>query len=159
MKRIPVRGATSAFVDDAHYDHLRRFRWGITKNGYVIGHRRLSSGRYETVYMHSEVLWVHGLEAKMVDHRNRNRLDNQYHNLRECTRRSNNANSGPHIDNTSGFKGVSFKKSHNKWVAKLRVQGKQLHLGYFDDPRDAARAYNKAALEHFGEFAYLNPGV
>ena len=59
-----------------------------------------------------------------------------------------------HCDNTSGFKGV-FKKE-KRWVAKIRVKGKYFHLGTFLTKKDAAVAYNNAALEHFGKFARLN---
>ncbi len=54
------------------------------------------------------------------------------------------------------YKGVSFHKPVQKWVAHIKFNGKVQHLGYFEDEREAAEAYNAAALEHFGEYAKLN---
>jgi hypothetical protein len=61
-----------------------------------------------------------------------------------------------HPRNTSGYKGVSFRKSFKKYVAQIQVNKVNRHIGYFNCPIDAAKAYNSAALAHFGEFAYLN---
>ena len=59
-------------------------------------------------------------------------------------------------DGTSVYKGVSYYKPTGKWKASLRNAGKENYLGYFTDEREAAEAYNKAALEHFGVFARVN---
>ena len=58
--------------------------------------------------------------------------------------------------NTSGFRGVSFKRQTGRWVAVIIVNQKQIHLGYFDDKHEAALVYNKAARKHFGPKAYQN---
>lgn len=94
--------------------------------------------------------------AEEVDHRNRQRSDNRLENLRPATARQNAANTGPRRRNKSGFKGVSPFKTRNCWRAVIFVDGKQRHLGYFDDPVVAARCYDAAAKELHGEFAYLN---
>lgn len=60
-------------------------------------------------------------------------------------------------NNKSGYRGVYWHLRSIKWVARIKVDGRQVHLGCFDDPVEAARAYNRAALEAFGEFAWLNP--
>lgn len=62
-------------------------------------------------------------------------------------------------DNTSGYKGVGWSRASGKWRAYIQVDGRQVHLGLHLDPLDAARVYDAAALEHFGEYARLNfPG-
>jgi hypothetical protein len=101
--------------------------------------------------MHEEIL-----KCALVDHRNRNGLDNQRHNLRVATHTQNRVNSGPRSDNRSGFKGVSFCKARNKWQAGLNSKRKYKFLGYFVSPEEAARAYDAAAKSLWGEFAFLN---
>lgn len=91
-----------------------------------------------------------------VDHVNRNPLDNRRANLRICTHQQNLANTGPGRNNTSGYKGVSWDKQHRKWTATITVDYRQRHLGLFMEKRDAATAYNSAAFDAWGEFAYLN---
>lgn len=96
-------------------------------------------------------------EYGFVDHINRNGLDNYRCNLRPATRLQNRMNCGLSKRNKSGFKGVSWHKSCNKWVAKIEINDKSIYLGLFDDKIEAAKAYNAAAKKHFGEFAWLNP--
>ncbi len=69
------------------------------------------------------------------------------------------ANRPRFANNTSGYKGVSLFGRDSKWKAQIQVDGKKRHLGYFDDKIEAAKAYDRAALELHGEFAVLNfPG-
>lgn len=76
---------------------------------------------------------------------------------REATTSQNNQNVGIRRHNTSGYKGVTWNKWHQKWRAQIAVDGRnQHHLGYFDDPREAALAYDAAAVELHGEFAKTN---
>jgi hypothetical protein len=95
-------------------------------------------------------------EGRLVDHENQDGLDNRRANLRIATRSQNNANQRRRKDNTSGYKGVVWHKRERRWQAQIQVEGKCLYLGGFDDPKDAAQAYNVAAFTHFGEFARLN---
>lgn len=90
------------------------------------------------------------------DHINRNRLDNRRCNLRPVTLSQNNCNRGIPSNNTSGYKGVWFDKCRGKWRGDIRVSGKKISLGYHDDPKEAVKAYNEAALKYHGEFAVLN---
>lgn len=99
-------------------------------------------------------LWHTGEMVMELDHRNRNKLDNRIRNLRPATRSLNNANQSMKRNNTSGYKGVSAKDG--KWMAQITVNGDWFYLGRHATPEIAALAYNKAAFEHHGEFAYLN---
>ena len=92
-----------------------------------------------------------------VEHKNRIRSDNRILNLRKATRSENSRNHPIPKTNTSGFKGAHWHKRTKKWGAKITFNYKQIHLGYFTCPIEAAKAYNKAALELHGEFAFLNP--
>jgi hypothetical protein len=89
-----------------------------------------------------------------VDHINHNGLDNRRINLRIATARQNKQNTKIQKSNTSGYKGVT--KDRTKWRAMIRISGKRVHLGMFDDKRDAAIAYNRAAIKYHGDFACIN---
>lgn len=89
-----------------------------------------------------------------LDHKNGARDDNRIDNLRLATRGQNSANSQRRRRETlSRFKGVSFDKTRGKWVAQIRSSGKVYNLGRFESEEAAAAAYQKAAIELFGEFA------
>ena len=91
-----------------------------------------------------------------IDHIDRDRTNNTWQNLRPALRKDNVGNSAPGVANTSGFKGVSYNKRGRVWHAQIKINGKQTYLGRSRDPLIAARLYDKAAVEHFGEFAYVN---
>jgi hypothetical protein len=93
--------------------------------------------------------------GEQVDHRNHNGLDNRRENLRLATAAQNAANARPKR-NRPGYKGVNWHKRNQKWRAYITVDRKYIHLGVFEDPWEAAQAYNTAALEAWGEFACLN---
>lgn len=138
-----------ALVDDADFEWLNQFKW------YAKG----PEGRYVYAVTGSEKTRMHRLilpEVVLVDHQNRDTLDNRRENLRPATRTDNGANAVRRTDNTSGFKGVYWNKEKRQWVARVGVRGKRRYLGHFDDLWQAARAYDAAAKEHFGEFACAN---
>lgn len=97
-------------------------------------------------------------KGTVVDHKNRNGLDNRRKNLRLCTSSQNHANSPKQKNNTSGYKGV-FRQRSGNWMARVTVDRAERYLGTYTDPWDAAQAYNQAALEAWGEFAYLNTRI
>lgn len=91
-----------------------------------------------------------------AEHKNMNRADNKWDNLREASRSQNMGNGKARITNKSGFKGVWWDSARRKWGAGITVAYKKLALGRFSSSIEAARAYDEAALKHFGEFARLN---
>lgn len=97
-------------------------------------------------------LYVKG-EWTRVDHKDLNKGNIKFINLRKCTQSQNIANSTKRSTNTSGFKGVSFNKRLAKFQASIKVDYVKKHLGYFDLAEEAATAYAKAANTYFGEFA------
>jgi len=88
-----------------------------------------------------------------VDHIDADSLNNRFANLRCASRPDNIRNSRRHIKSTSGLKGVSWHKGQRKWRAVIRIDGRQVHLGSFDDPNAAHAAYVAMAKDVFGEFA------
>ena len=92
----------------------------------------------------------------LIDHINKNPLDNRRINLRICNKSQNAMNSKIASNNTSGFRGVKWYKPGQKWYVSIKVMRKDIYLGLFKNKKDGAIAYNKAAKEYYGEFAYLN---
>lgn len=91
--------------------------------------------------------------TEVSDHRNLDRADNSWDNLRDASNSQNGANAKLSAANKSGFKGVSWESRRQVWQAFIKVDGKSKFLGYFKMIEDAAEAYRVAAIEHFGEFA------
>jgi hypothetical protein len=92
----------------------------------------------------------------MLDHRNRNTLDNRKNNLRFCTKRQNQCNTQNRKNNTTGYQGVYPCKDASTWYVRVNFYGKSKHIGSFKSIKEAAFAYNEAALKYHGEFACLN---
>ena len=160
MKRIKLTQGKWALVSDEDYEFLRQWKWfafkGSSNMPYAARTVRLNSKQSYKIFMYNIVAKRIKLK-EIIDHIDRNGLNNQRNNLRDSTRSQNNANRGLNKNNTSGYKGVCWNKQKQKWHARIRVNYKYVQLGLFDNIKDAARAYNKAALKYFGEFAWLNP--
>lgn len=142
------------FIDEDDSHLLEEYRWSVARglNTYYARSERIINGKRTMIQLHR--LITRAKPGELVDHKNRNGLDNRKENLRICTNSQNQGNSEKQINNTSGFKGVSMDK--NRWVAQIQFNGKRKKLGYFDKKEDAAKKYNEFALEYFGEFARLN---
>lgn len=93
---------------------------------------------------------------KHIDHIDGNKANNRLSNLRLCTHNQNQHNQGLRKTNKSGFKGVSWMTSAQKWHAQICSNSKVTHLGFYSSPEEAAKAYDKAAMEIHGEFAWTN---
>uniref|UniRef100_A0A6M3KBR1 Putative HNH endonuclease n=1 Tax=viral metagenome TaxID=1070528 RepID=A0A6M3KBR1_9ZZZZ len=142
----------SALVDEDDYNRVSKYDWNLYRfsehKKYV---QATVSGR--SVYLHRFVL-PHTLPR--TDHINQNTLDNRKSNLRPATYSQNGANRKLNKNNASGFRGVHFEKFTQRWRAQIQVEGVHIKLGRFSTPELAAREYNSAATEFFGEFAVLN---
>jgi hypothetical protein len=88
-----------------------------------------------------------------VDHRDLNKSNNRWSNLRKSTSSQNSANRKTRSDSLSGLKGVTWHTQNNKWWAKISIDGKRKSLGQYDCPAAAHFAYLVAADKLFGEFA------
>ena len=95
-------------------------------------------------------------EQIMIDHINRQPLDNHYLNLRWVSNKQNQQNRTKQQNTSSCYKGVYFNKSSQKWHAHIFINGKNKYLGYFETERDGAIAYNKACDIYYGEYGNKN---
>jgi hypothetical protein len=115
-------------------------------------------GRSRAFRLHRVIaaVFIGDVTGRHVDHRNRRRGDNRARNLRICEATENNANRRRARKTSAPFRGVSLEPSSGRWRAFISERGRNRALGRFDDPAEAARAYDRAALAIFGAFASLN---
>lgn len=159
MQQIQLTKGLVTLVDDDDYDYLNQFLWTVntTSHPYVVrsAKKRERNGKSAyKIYMHHVVLKSD--RSYVVDHIDRNLLNNQKYNLRLVTMSQNIATAYFRPKGTSQYRGVSWDKRRSVWECKIKVHKKSIFLGYFDDEAKAAMRYNQAALTYFGEFAALN---
>ena len=148
VKTIPLGDGLYAYVDAADYEWLNQWHWRV-HNGYA---GRQEKGKL--IFMHRQILQPP--VGKVTDHINGNRLDNTRANLRNVTPGQNMHNKGKHFGSASIYKGVFYEESRHQWQARIYLRKRYFFLGRFDSEVEAARAYDRAAVELFGEFARLN---
>ena len=154
LEYCPASGVLRWKVDAHHY-RARPGREVGSLNNY--GYRCLSVGG-RPLRAH-RVIWLMMTGAWppcSIDHIDGCRSNNKWENLRLATISQNNSNSKLNSRNTSGFRGVSFDRRNNKWIANICVGGVQKNLGRYSSPVAAAQAYDKAAITAHREFARLN---
>lgn len=151
MKLIPLTQGKYATVDDDLFEELNQFKWF-----YHCGYARRNSprgGGKKRHAIHMSRVVLNAPDGVQCDHISLNRLDNQRTNLRLATHAQNIHNRVAPKTNTSGFKGVDFRKSGNKYRARIQVNCKSITLGVFRTAKEAANAYIVAAGKLHGQFA------
>lgn len=151
IRYIALTKGRFAIVDAVDYEWLSRYKWRATFNGgswYAA-----TTIKNRNVLMHRMIM--DPPEGIVVDHIDGNSLDDRRCNLRICTRQQNAYNCR-RSRGTSPYKGVCFEKITGRWRASIVYQGERLNLGLYESEVEAARAYDRKAIELFGEFAYLN---
>jgi len=143
------------------YQRSNRIKAGDRVGVLTIGHNNVL--RYTTKinqkrYLCSRIifLWNKGYLPTLVDHKDRNTLNDKIENLREATHSQNNKNKRSQLNSASTYLGVSIHNNNKSWRARIVIEGKNKHLGTFKTEDEAAIAYNKAAIVHHKEFANLN---
>lgn len=157
MKEIPLTQGKTAIVDDADHQRLSAYKWSADRHHtgryYAKAMIRDESGRYRKVYMHRFIMGMTD-RTILVDHRDGDSLNCQRHNLRPSTNSQNQANRRKL--KSPGMRGVFQRKGSKRFYAQLYKDKKRISLGSHATAEAAAMAYDRAAVEHFGEFAVLN---
>lgn len=150
----PLTGVFTRLVSTSNYVKVGDIATCMDNYGYYkIG---IKGKRYKSHQL--AFLYMLGYIPKMVDHKDQNKSNNKWDNLRETNKSGNESNTKKHKDNKSGYKGVSRTKENRSkpWLAAICINGKQTYIGHYSTPEEAARAYDKKALTYKGEFASLN---
>jgi hypothetical protein len=171
MKIIKTKKGHEIIVDDKYYDELIKYNWRVDVQGYVVyskgilsrkESRETGKPRKKSVRMHRMIIELeHNIvldSGTHIDHIDRIPLNNQLDNLRICWKGTsiNQINVGLRKDNTTGYKGVKFKKSTERYESYVDFRGKRHYAGSSKNIDIAAELYNIKALELHGESAYLN---
>ena len=149
VAEVLLRTGEVALIDAADKPLVEGLRWGLTGKGYAA---TCKGNRW--VMLHRLVM---GNPPGQVDHKNLNKLDCRRDNLRLCTNTQNQGNRAKQKrPATSKYKGVDLRACSGRYRAQIHRGGKVINLGNFANEEDAARAYDRAAREYFGEFARCN---
>jgi hypothetical protein len=165
VKLIPLTQGLHAKVDDEDYPRLRRYTWHALGQGdrtegamvhyYACRWQPGKRGARTLIRMHQAILGLAGTKV-IVDHIDGDTLNNQKTNLRPASTRQNLQNRFKQGGTSSKYKGVCFDKGAKKWRAYIVVADMRVHLGFFVDELEAAKAYDHAARRAFKAFAKLN---
>jgi hypothetical protein len=164
--RIELTQGKFALVDPDDFNWLNNYNWHAIKKGnnFYASRFETINGRRRHIYMHRQIM-----QSKLnpvpctlnpdlvIDHIDRNSLNNCKSNLRLATRTQNNWNSARGKNQgRSKYKGISWKPAKRKWQATLYINGRAKSLGYYSDEISAARAFDAAAKKHRRQYACLN---
>jgi hypothetical protein len=138
-----------ALVDSSDIDRVNVHKWKIGTNGYVYSMTAKCT-------LHHFILDMRSSRKIQVDHANRDPLDCRRNNMRPATNRENQMNRRKRLGCSSCYKGVFWSSQSSKWAAKIRVEGKSLHLGLYKEEIEAAKSYDRAARKYFKQFAKVN---
>lgn len=138
-----------AIIDLEDVKKVKGYKWA-----YSYGYARNAKKR---VLLHR--LIINCPDDMVVDHINRNPLDNRKENLRICTQQQNSMNRSVQSNNTSGVVGVTWDKSRNKWMAQIKINQKHKTLGHYENIEDAIEARKQAEILYFGDYRNNNEDV
>ena len=155
--KIYLKDGHVGFFDIEFLEAVNEYKWRvISKSGnyYITTTQAKNDGKRDTIYLHRLIMG--SPEGKVINHEDHNGLNCRKYNLTICSNAENVRYQNLSKANTSGYKGVHWYKRGSKWQARIKFNNKKIHLGYFENKIDAAKAYNDAAIKYFGKFAVLN---
>jgi len=159
FRRIRLTQGKYAIVDPQDYFRLNIYKWYAVRGGHTFYAVR---GIWVKQLRQSMRLFMQNCIIRkpngyIIDHINHNGLDNRKKNLRIATQAQNARNARyPKKNCSSKYRGVWFNRQTKKWRASIVFNRKRKQIGYFKDEIQAAKAYDKAAMKYFGEYAILN---
>ena len=149
MKQIKLHNSKDcATVDDEDYIELSKYKWFAQYNGYTT-YVRTSDGKL----MHRIIL--NPEKDEVIDHRDRNALNNTRENIRVCTRAQNTINRGKFKNNKSGHKGIHLDKKKNLWIVQISLGGKRVFKAKRSNLNEAIKINTAKRKEIFGEYYSL----
>ncbi len=150
---ITLTKGYEAVIDAADVPLVEGVNWMAAVRGTVVYAVRIArqDGVRRAIYLH-RILGPEGAEDQL-DHADGDGLNNRRCNLRPATHAQNQWNKGVTKRNKVGMKGVSWHPINQKWRARIRVNGRNTHLGFFDTPEEAHEAHRNAADQFRGEFS------
>lgn len=151
MKTIKITQNKQLIIDDEDFESVSKHKWSAVKKGnnfYAVS--RIDG---KIVSAHRFLLNINDSKI-LIDHIDRDGLNNQKINLRFCNKSQNGANCRP--KGTSIYLGVCWNKKNKVWKSSIGFCNKNIFIGNFFDEKEAALSYNKKAIELFGEFANIN---
>lgn len=151
MKIIKLTKGFEAKVDDDDFERVSKYRWHANHKGnnvYYAMRSKRSEGSKNAIYLHREIM--NAVQGQKVDHVDSDPFNNQKSNLRFCSQSQNLANKRVFNRRISRFRGIY--RVGKKWAAKCHRK----YIGCFSTDIEAAKAFDKAAYDHFGQFATLN---
>lgn len=165
---IQLTKEKTTLVDDDLYEELSKLKWYAHGKKIVYAYNDMRRSTCDHPFkgrqfpLHELVLWLRGVclkKGEVVDHINRNSLDNRTENLRVCIKKENNFNTGKKKKkSTSKYKGVftDTRYKNIKYLVQIKIDYKSNHVGTLLDEETAAKIYDSVARYYFKEYAYVN---
>lgn len=143
-------------IDASDVDLCKQYKWCLNKKQTVLTNVTVN-GKRKSIYLYRLLMGVaDSPHTVQVDHISRDRLDNRKANLRICSPNQNSCNSKLRSTNTTGYRGVVFRKDTEKYQAQIWHKNKRISLGCYDTALEAAQIYNEAAEKYHKEYSSLN---
>lgn len=135
------------YFDIEDLEKVTKYTWSTNSKGYIT-----TNVNHTKMLLHRFIMDAD--KEDIIDHRNHNKADCRKNNLRCVTNSQNQMNTILRKNNSSGYKGISWHKKHNKWICQIGINGKLKYLGMFDNIEDAIKVRQQAEIKYFGEFRY-----